>query len=256
MKNGHKKKEIANYTEELLKEKKKEYSFVLILKNVRRKKVIEILNRYKAKYILEIGCGLEPLFNYFDNFESYTIVEPSESLYKYAKKQVIGKLLNKKIKIIHGFIENVYKNLGKYDFIILSSLLHEVIKPKEILQVIYNICAEDTIFHVNVPNIFSLHNLIGYEMGIIENLFDLNETDIRFNRHTKFDKNLLTGMLTENGFEIIDYGSYFIKPFTNKQMEDLLKYDIINEKSIEGLEKIIKYFPEFGAEIYVNAKKR
>ena len=134
--------------------------------------------------------------------------------------------------------------------------MHEVIKPKEILQVIFNICAEDTIFHVNVPNIFSLHNLIGFEMGIIKNLFDLNETDIRFNRHTKFDKNLLTGMLTENGFEIIDYGSYFIKPFTNKQMEDLLKYDIINEKAIEGLEKIIKYFPEFGAEIYVNAKKR
>ena len=39
-------------------------------------------------------------------------------------------------------------------------------------------------------------------------------------------------------------------------MEDLLKYDIINEKAIEGLEKIIKYFPEFGTEIYVNAKKR
>lgn len=30
----------------------------------RRKKVLEIMQKYKPKRILEIGCGMEPLFNY------------------------------------------------------------------------------------------------------------------------------------------------------------------------------------------------
>ncbi len=158
--------------------------------------------------------------------------------------------------LINGFIEDVYDKLGHYDTIIFSGVLHEVPNPNEVLQAIYKICNENTILRVNVSNVYSLHNLIGYEMGIIENLFKLNETDIRFKRHNKFDKKFLIEILKQNGFEIIEFGSYFIKPFTNQQMEQMLSKKIISEKVIEGLDKVIKYIPEFGAEIYANVKKR
>ncbi len=37
----------------------------------RRKKVLEILNRYSHHCIVEIGVGLEPLFQYLDSYEQY-----------------------------------------------------------------------------------------------------------------------------------------------------------------------------------------
>ena len=47
-------------------------------------------------------------------------------------------------------------------------------------------------------------------------------------------------------------GSYFVKPFTHKQMENLLKEGIINEKIIDGLNGMTKYMPNLGSEIYID----
>lgn len=244
------------YLEEWKKEVKKKVSFEIILNNIRKKKIIQILKNYESNHILEIGCGLEPLFLYIDSFQSYTIVEPSTTFCNYAKNNIKGKFENKNIIIIEGFIEDVYDSLDNYDFIILSSLLHEVPDPNGLLKAVYNICNKKTIVHVNVPNIYSIHNILGYEIGVINDLFEQNKTGKRFGRHLRFDKNRLLNILEENGFKVLEFGSSFIKPFTNKQMEKILQYKIIDTKIIEGLEKLIKYIPEFGAEIYANAQRK
>jgi len=247
---------ISNYTNEWLKEEIKRHSFEIILNKIRKKKIIEFIKKFNSQHILEVGCGLEPLFVHLDSFESFTIVEPSKIFYNYAKKRIKGKLTNKNIKIFRGYIEEIHDKLENYDFIILSSLLHEVPDPNRILQIIHKICNSNTIVHINVPNVYSVHNLLGYEIGVIKNLFEESETGKRFKRHTRFDMKLLKNMLENNGYKILESGSYFIKPFTNTQMEKLLKKKIIKIEIIEGLEKIIKYFPNFGAEIYANVKKR
>ena len=38
-------------------------------------------------------------------------------------------------------------------------------------------------------------------------------------------------------------------------MSICLQENILNDQLLEGLEKMIKYIPEFGAEIFVNIKK-
>lgn len=38
-------------------------------------------------------------------------------------------------------------------------------------------------------------------------------------------------------------------------MQMCLDENIIDENVIMGLENVVKYFPEFGAEIYVNVKR-
>ena len=256
MKSKINEKKKKNYIKEWIKEEQKPYSFEIILNNIRKKQIIKFLNKYNSENILEIGCGLEPLFLYYNNFDTYTIIEPSEVFCDYARNKIRGKFINRNINIIQGYIESVYKTLENYNFIILSSLLHEIPNPNEILQDVNKICDANTVVHINVPNVYSFHNLLGYEMGIIKDIFEESDTGIRFSRHTRFDKKILINMLEVNGFEIIEDGSYFIKPFTNKQMEKILKEKIVNEDIIEGLEKMIKYFPEFGAEIYANAKRK
>ncbi|MGQ4876439.1 MAG: class I SAM-dependent methyltransferase [Promethearchaeia archaeon] len=245
---------FSEYIHEWLIEKNKKISFELILNEIRKKKIIEIYRKYKFKKILEIGCGLKPLFLYLDLYDKYTIVEPSKEFCNIAKG-LIDKDNKDKVFIIEDIIENVYTKLKDYDFIILSSLLHEVPDPNKILKAVYSIADDNTIIHINVPNVYSIHNLIGYKMNIIKNLFQETPTGKRFGRHTRFDMKRLIKILEDNNFKIIETGSYFIKPFANHQLEKMLEYDIINEQVIEGLEKIIVYLPEFGAEIYANVKK-
>ena len=54
---------IINYQEKYLGE-----PFEAVQVCYRRKKVIELLEKYKHNNILEIGCGLEPLYKYFGGF--------------------------------------------------------------------------------------------------------------------------------------------------------------------------------------------
>ena len=50
----------------------------------------------------------------------------------------------------------------------------------------------------------------------------------------------------------LEMGSYFVKPFTHRQMEQCMENNIINNEIIEGFDRMIKYMPELGSEIYVN----
>jgi SAM-dependent methyltransferase len=198
---------------------------------------------------------MEPLFLYCTDYKTYTIVEPSDELVQHARKLAKNK---RNITIIHGFMEEVYKKLIEsrhgFDFIILSSVLHEVPDPNKLLQAVYQICSTETVVHINVPNAYSFHRILAYEMGLISDIFEKSETDIKFQRHTNFDKQLLFKMLEENGFQIITYGTYLVKPFNNEQMEKILEQGILSKDIIEGLEMMVKYLPDMGCEIFVNAK--
>lgn len=54
------------------------HSFEDIMVKFRRQKVLEIMHRYQPKKVLEVGCGLDSIFNYYKNFEKAIIVEPSK----------------------------------------------------------------------------------------------------------------------------------------------------------------------------------
>ena len=58
-----------------------------------------------------------------------------------------------------------------------------------------------------------------------------------------------------NKFEILDTGSYFIKPFTHYQMQKIIDINLLPKKFLEGLYGMISYIPDLGSEIYVNVKK-
>jgi SAM-dependent methyltransferase len=247
--------DIDDYSEKYLKERNKKLSFELILDHARRKQVLKSLNKYKHKHILEVGCGLKPLFQYCGKYESYIIVEPSNEFVQLAKRHAKGK---SNITIIHGYMYEVYKKLlnlyPDFDFIILSSILHEVPHPEKLLQSIYQVCKKDTIVHINVPNVSSFHRLLAYEMGCIETIFEKSETEIKFQRHTRFDKQKLFKIVEKSGFQILSYGTYLIKPFSNEQMEKIINQNIVNKDIVKGLEKMAKYIPDLGCEMFVNVK--
>lgn len=228
----------------------------------RRKNVLKQMAKYPHKNILEIGCGLSSLGEALEDFESFTVVEPSETFVRCAKRSWRENASNTfaKVRFINGFFPEDFLGdfIGKkYDFIICSGLLHEVEEPKILLEGIAQIANEKTVVHINVPNAYSFHRILAYESGIINELQEFSGRNIAYQQHRVLSLDELENIINNfrggnNRFKIINKGSYFVKPFSHAQMERMLNLNIINGEIIEGLEKMIKYIPDLGSEIFVD----
>ena len=242
---------IDEYTKNYLK-----HGFEDRLVTYRRRKVIEIINKYHPYKILEIGCGMEPLFNYMDyEFAQFTVFEPSIEFYNNALNLADLHPLKNKIVLYNApYYSKGTKN--NYDMIICSGLLHELEDATNMISEIYKDCGKDTIVHFNVPNARSLHRLCAFHAGIIKNIDDLSERNVVLQQHSVFTKESLRDILICYNFDIIEGGSYFIKPFTHDQMEMMITNGIISENILDGLYKMSDELPEYGCEIYFNCKMK
>ena len=243
-------RDIADYTQKYYKEPGEHYQALY-----RKKLILDVMKKYSHSSILEIGCGLDPLFTHFGDYQKMTVVEPSRDFYENAVELSKEK---KNVLCLKGFFGECVKasklHKGENDYIILSSLLHELEDPKEILYDIWKICMKDTVVHINVPNAKSIHRLLAVEMGVIDSIYQLSEQQIDMQRYHVFDIEKLSKMVSDCGFEIIEKGSYYPKFFSGSQMDKILQNNIVSEKIFDGLYGLGKYLNEYGSEIYVNVR--
>ena len=241
-------RDIDKYAKDYSKE-----GFESIQEKFRRRKLIEVLNEFKPKEILDIGCGMKPLFTELKNvsFEKYICIEPSIDLYNNAEKE---SETVKNVKCINDFYpSNKLKN-EKFDFIICSSLLHEIENQESFVTSIKENCNKNSHVYFCVPNANSFHRILATRMGIIKDVKQITERNIELQQNNVFDKFLIKELLEKCGFQIEQSGTFFIKPFTHKQMYGAYKEKIIDEKVLEGLYNSSNDFPENGSELYVIAK--
>ncbi len=222
----------------------------------RRKMLLEIIDKYNPKHILEIGCGSEPLFLYVKD-RHFTIVEPAQDFVKNALNQVENHGEEQRVTCIQGFFEEKTSDLlGKYDMIICASLLHEVEEPVKLIKAITSICNKDTVVHISVPNANSIHRLLGKEMGILNNVHDKSQNNVAFQQNSVFDSDSLIKLVETNGLKVIESGSFFLKPFSHNQMYALMNSGILNRDVLDGLYNLGKHLPEYGSEIYINGRAK
>lgn len=219
----------------------------------RRRVVLEQLAARAPEHVLEVGCGLRPLFCEVEPFSSFTVVEPASEFAAHAR-QLAGD--DGRVRIIEQRLEEAVDQIEqKPDMIVVSSLLHEVENPQRLLSAVRGLCHAETLVHVNVPNAYSLHRLLAVEMGLIADPFERSATQARMQQHSTFCQASLTTLLESAGFVVQDSGSFFIKPFTHAQMQQLCEQGVLTEAHLEGLFKLCRRLPEFGSEIYANAKR-
>jgi SAM-dependent methyltransferase len=245
--------DINRYTSEYRRHYEEE-SFELYVIAARRQQVLHSVRRYRHENILEVGCGLEPFFQCLEDYKTYTVVEPSEEFVRHARRCAEARA---NVVVVQGYLEDVAERLRRqasFDFIIVSSLLHEVPDPSRLLQAVRGVCGPATSVHINVPNVYSFHRLLALEMGLIQSLFEPSATEMRFQRHTRFDREALLKVVGENGFRVLRFETYLIKPFTNDQMAQLLERGIVTPKTIDALGAMAKYLPEMGCEMFLEAR--
>ena len=235
-----------------------DYGFEMVMVKMRKKLITEKLIKYKPKYIIEIGCGLESFYSIIQEhgipIKKWIIVDPGKiflhSLEKTSQLVLINNFFEKSQNSI---IKEIPLNSRDGVFILCSSLLHEIQTIDLMLTVIKNIMkiSNDTVVHVNVPNSNSLHRRLAQSMGLINELNDLSKRNIMLFQSRVFNLNSLETLFINNDFNIIDSGGYFVKPFTHKQMEQI---NFFSDSLAEGLYRLGQNLPDIAAEIFIDAR--
>lgn len=221
------------------------------LREFRMEYIVNYINSIKSDKILEIGSGRWPLCDYFDDYKVLDIVEPGEHFYENTKCKIEN---NPRLSITNRLIEDVYSTLkNDYDIILIGGFLHEIENPEEVLSVVKKIASPETIIITFVPNADSFHRLLAFESGIIKSKYEFSENDSLFGRRNIFNKASIASLFVNCGFSILSADTYFIKPFTHNQMEQLLNISFLNRQLLLGFSKMIQYMPDMGAEIFLSS---
>jgi SAM-dependent methyltransferase len=227
--------------------------FEKVLVEIRRRRVLASILPHEPRRVLEVGCGVEPLFPFYEGFEQHTIVEPSSQFVENARRLADG---DPRIEVVEGTLEEQARTLAPgFDAVVVSSLLHEVPDAGALLRAVRSLCDERTVVHVNVPNVRSFHRLLAVEGGLIEDVFERSEMEQRFGRHDRFDAQALQALLEREGFRPFAAGTYFVKPFTHAQMDVVLASPAFDRESLlRGLDGMIEHMPDLGCELYADVR--
>lgn len=179
----------------------------------------------------------------YPHFKDYTVTDGAEKFVNQLKQRHPG------IKGYVSLFEN-FENPVTYQNIILGHVLEHVENPVLILQKCRNMLdrARGGVILASVPNCNSIHRQAAVEMGLLSSVDELNDTDRQNGHRRVYSYEKLKADFQAAGLAIQKSGGYWLKPLSNKQIEESW-----NEEMIRAFMKLGEKYPEIAAEIYVVA---
>jgi trans-aconitate methyltransferase len=217
---------------------------------LRRAHVLASMRRHPHDHVLEVGCGLEPLFAHYEDRRTHTTVEPAASFHDVAARLAAGR---PGVRVLRGTMEQLAPSLKDepFDFVVASGLLHEVDDAGALLTALHAVCSPSAVAHVNLPNARSFHRLLGVEMGLVASPFETSALGARLHRRRELDEAGLRALVEAAGFRVLRFETYALKPFTHGQMEKLLASGSFPAGLVDGLDRMVRHAPGLGSEMSV-----
>jgi 2-polyprenyl-3-methyl-5-hydroxy-6-metoxy-1,4-benzoquinol methylase len=199
---------------------------------------------YRGRSCLELGCadgaGTELLA---DHFAEVVAVDGSalaiRRLHNAGRRNVQG---------IHALFEDL--DLGRdFETVLLGHILEHVDDPQAVLTVARRHLSPNGVLIADVPNGASLHRQLGVELGLMHSPTDLNEADRSIGHQRVYLPQHFRAEFVRAGLREIAFGGFFLKPFSNGQLESWL-----SDEQQDALFRMGERYPELAAEIYVVAE--
>jgi len=153
--------------------------------------------------------------------------------------------------VVHSLFEE-FESTQKFDNIILGHVLEHVQDAVDILARARNWLKPNTgRLFAAVPNAHSLHRQAAVIMGMLQREDSLNEMDIHHGHRRVFDPASFRDAFYQAKLDIEVFGGYWMKPVSNKQIEDHWTPEML-----DAFMQLGERYPDIAGEIYVVARYR
>lgn len=149
--------------------------------------------------------------------------------------------------VFHSLFEQ-FRTDQRFDTIVLGHVLEHVIDPVEILSLAKTWLAPQGRVLAAVPNARSLHRQAAVIMGMLPTEDTMNDLDRHHGHRRVFNPEGFRNAFTQAGLKIEVFGGYWIKPLSNRQIEETWSAEMV-----EAFMQLGERYPDIAAENYVVA---
>lgn len=152
-------------------------------------------------------------------------------------------------KVVHSLFEE-YQPSELFDNIILGHVLEHVLDPVDILSRAKQWLKPETgRLFAAVPNARSLHRQAAVIMSLLRQEDELNDMDLHHGHRRVFNPETFRNAFYQAGLNIEVFGGYWMKPVSNKQIEENWTPNML-----EAFMKLGERYPDIAGEIYIVAR--
>ncbi|MFO1348959.1 MAG: methyltransferase domain-containing protein [Pseudomonadales bacterium] len=184
------------------------------------KELVNACKQFDKKIdICSLGIGYEIVSHYINlhlanKIAEYTVIEGSAQLIaRYNKDHNTPYTFN----LIHDFFET-YETALRFDVIEMGFILEHVKDPAMIVSRFSKLLKPNGIICAAVPNALSMHRVLGARAGLLNDLYALNEWDIKLGHRRYFDRHSFSNLFHQLGLLVAHEKGLMLKPFSTHQM--------------------------------------
>ena len=197
-----------------------------------------------GKRILEVGPAdgymTRGLVNDFD----LTLVEPSETLCEKLRQCF------PRAQIINTLVED-FVTSERFDGILLCHVLDHVRNPEQVVRLAAGWLSTGGKILAIAPNSESLHRQAAVRMGLLPSVNAFSERDRAQGKRRIFSRDEFRQLFSSAGLEIEFFGGYWLKPVSNRQIDQQWTPDMIDAFFALG-----ERYPEIAAEMCLIARSK
>lgn len=206
------------------------YSFEILARHIKPKKILELgpaegIMTEKLNQVAEQLFIVEGAKNFAENLQT-----------KYPE-----------LKVTNSLFED-FETAEKFDTIVLGHVLEHVENPVEILKKCKQWLSANGIVFAAVPNSHSIHRQAAVLMGLLEKEDFMSQLDIHHGHRRVYNIESFKSDFVSAGLQINQCGGYWLKPVSNKQIEETWTPEML-----AAFMKLGESYPEIAGEIYVIA---
>lgn len=190
----------------------------------------------RVTHLLELGLGHGYTIPFFSEIcDNHVVIEGSPKVIEHFKANnswYTGRLET-------GFFET-YSPDTSFDLIVMGFVLEHVDDPSAILARYREYLAPGGRIWIAVPNAKSLNRRFGVEMGMIDNIYDLNENDHILGHKRNFCRDTLRAAVEKSGGHVTHEEGIYLKPLPLAVLKTLDDFDA----NLQAMLKVGVDFPD------------
>jgi len=238
-------RDLDNETSEYQDNAKTSFENELIL-NWYPKRILNRIEKEKSILELGIGHGYTPLW--FDEASSrHVVIDGSRVVIDQFKK----KYPEYGGEIVFSYFEE-FETKEVFDYIVMGFVLEHVDDPQIVLQRYKEYLKPDGKVYITVPNGKSLNRRLGLAMGMIDDIYSLNQNDLAQGHRRQYCLDTIQADIEASGLKVTHIEGIYLKPFPLHILQNIES----PEQNFRALMEVGIEYPELCVALLLEAKTK